>query len=43
MGERGFAGSIAGRLSDSVYVTGGIAGSTVRNSATGRVGMMFGF
>ncbi|MCB2079536.1 MAG: YadA C-terminal domain-containing protein, partial [Novosphingobium sp.] len=42
-GEQGFAGSIAGRVSDSVYVTGGIAGSTVGGSTTGRVGMMVGF
>ena len=41
-GEQGFAGSIAGRVTDSVYVTAGVAGAT-NGAATGRVGMMFGF
>ncbi|MDG2004356.1 MAG: YadA-like family protein, partial [Novosphingobium sp.] len=41
-GEQGFAGSIAGRVTDSLYVTAGVAGAT-RGSTTGRVGMMFGF
>ena len=41
-GEQGFAGSIAGRVTDSLYVTAGVAGAT-RGTATGRVGMMFGF
>ena len=41
-GEQGFAGSVAGRVTDSVYVTAGVAGAT-KGAATGRVGVMFGF
>ena len=42
-GEQGFAGSLVGRVSEEVYITGGIAGSTVRGSTTGRVGIAIGW
>lgn len=42
-GEQGFAGSVAARVADRVYISGGIAGSTAKNSTGGRVGVAFGF
>jgi trimeric autotransporter adhesin len=42
-GEQGFAASLAARVSDSFYLTGGVAASTEKGSATGRVGFMAGF
>jgi hypothetical protein len=42
-GEQGFAGSVTARVADKVYINGGIAGSTARNSTGGRVGVAFGF
>jgi hypothetical protein len=41
-GQQGFAGSVVGRLSQRIYVNAGVAGSTVRGSTTGRVGISFG-
>jgi hypothetical protein len=42
-GEQGFSGSAVARVTDSVWVSGGIAGSTVRGSTGGRVGVTFGW
>lgn len=42
-GQQGFSGSIAGRVSPNVYVTAGVAGSTVKGSTGGRVGVAVGF
>ncbi len=42
-GQQGFSGSLTARLSEKVYVSGGIAGSTARNTTGGRVGVAFGF
>lgn len=42
-GEQGFAGSVVVRAAPRVYVSGGFAGSTVRGSTGGRVGVAFGF
>lgn len=42
-GEQGFAFSIAGRVSDKVYLTAGVGGSTVSGSTGGRVGMAIDF
>ena len=41
-GQQGFSGSVIGRVSDKVYISGGIAGSTVKKSTGGRVGITFG-
>lgn len=41
-GQQGFAGSVVGRLSQRIYVNAGVAGSTMRGSTTGRVGISFG-
>ena len=42
-GEQGFSGAAVVRLAPRVYVSGGIAGSTVKGSTGGRVGVAFGF
>ena len=42
-GEQGFSGAAVGRLSKHVWVSGGFAGSTVKGSTGGRVGMTFGW
>jgi trimeric autotransporter adhesin len=42
-GQQGFSGSVIGRVSEKVYVSGGFAGSTVKGSTGGRVGVTFGF
>ncbi len=42
-GEQGFAGSVAARVAPRIYVSGGIAGSTAKNSTGGRVGVALGF
>lgn len=42
-GEQGFSGQLAIRAAPRVYVSGGIAGSTVKGSTGGRVGVAFGF
>lgn len=41
-GEQGFSGALVGRVAKRVYVNGGIAGSTVKGSTGGRVGIAFG-
>lgn len=42
-GEQGFSGVAVGRISERVWVSGGIAGSTVKGSTGGRIGMTFGW
>jgi trimeric autotransporter adhesin len=42
-GQQGFSGSLIGRVSEKVYVSGGFAGSTVKGSTGGRVGVTFGW
>ena len=42
-GQQGFSGSAVARLSERVWVSGGFAGSTVKGSTGGRVGMTFGW
>jgi trimeric autotransporter adhesin len=41
-GQQGFSAAIAGRVSEKVYITGGVAGSTVKGSTGGRIGIAFG-
>lgn len=41
-GKQGFSATVAGRIVERVYVTGGVAGSTVRGTTGGRVGLTFG-
>ena len=40
-GQQGFSGSAVARVSDKVYFNAGVAGSTVKGSTGGRVGMTF--
>ena len=42
-GEQGFAGGVTVRAAPRVYISGGIAGSTVKRSTGGRVGVAIGF
>ena len=42
-GEQGFSGTVAVRAAPRVYISGGFAGSTVKGSTGGRVGVAFGF
>lgn len=42
-GEQGFSGAVVVRAAPRVYVSGGFAGSTVRGSTGGRVGLAIGF
>jgi autotransporter adhesin len=42
-GEQGFAGSIAARLGERLYLSAGIAGSSAPESTGGRVGLAVGF
>jgi autotransporter adhesin len=42
-GQQGFSTAIVARVSDHVWVSGGIAGSTVRGSTGGRAGITFGW
>lgn len=42
-GEQGFSGAVVARVSDRVWVSGGVAGSTVRGSTGGRAGVTFGW
>lgn len=41
-GEQGFSGTVAARVAPKVYVSGGFAGSSVKRSLGGRVGVSFG-
>jgi len=42
-GEQGFSGAAVAKIDDHVWVSGGFAGSTVKGSTGGRVGMTFGW
>jgi hypothetical protein len=42
-GEQGFSGSIVTRVSDRIWLSGGVAGSSVRGSTGGRAGITFGW
>ncbi len=42
-GEQGFSGAITARAGERIYVSAGIAGSTVGDTTGGRVGVSFGF
>jgi autotransporter adhesin len=42
-GEQGFSGSAVARVTDRVWVSGGIAGSTVKGSTGARAGITFGW
>jgi hypothetical protein len=42
-GEQGFSSSVVGRMTDTIYLSAGIAGSTVGGTTGGRVGVTFGF
>jgi trimeric autotransporter adhesin len=42
-GQQGFAGGVVARVGRRVYVNAGVAGSTVRGSTGGRVGVAIGF
>jgi hypothetical protein len=42
-GEQGFSGSLVARVTNHVWVSGGVAGSTVRGSTGGRAGVTFGW
>lgn len=42
-GEQGFSGAVVVCASPRVYVSGGFAGSTLKGSTGGRVGVAFGF
>jgi trimeric autotransporter adhesin len=41
-GQQGFAGGIVARVAPKVYISGGIAGSSVQGSTGGRIGIAFG-
>ena len=42
-GQQGFSTSIVGRVTEGLYISGGITGSTVNGTTAGRVGVAFGF
>jgi len=42
-GAQGFSTSIVGKVTDRIYVSGAISGSTVENTTGGRVGVAIGF
>ena len=42
-GQQGFAGSLAGRVNDGVYVSAGVTGDTGSKQVGGRVAATFGF
>lgn len=41
-GEQGYSGVIVGRIAPKVYANVGVAGSSVKGSTTGRIGLAFG-
>jgi trimeric autotransporter adhesin len=41
-GSQGYSGSVAARVTPKIYISGGVAGSTVKGSTGGRVGISFG-
>jgi trimeric autotransporter adhesin len=42
-GQQGFSGSVVGRVSPKLYVSAGVAGSTIKGSTGSRIGIAFGF
>ncbi len=42
-GQQGFSAAAVARVTDQIWVSGGIAGSTVKGSTGGRAGVTFGF
>lgn len=42
-GQQGFSGAIVGRIAPKVYINAGVAGSTIKKSTGGRVGVTFGW
>ncbi len=42
-GEQGFSTSVVGRLTDNIYLSGSVAGSTVKSTTGGRIGLAIGF
>jgi hypothetical protein len=42
-GEQGFSAAAVARVTDNVWVSGGLAGSTVKGSTGGRAGVTFGW
>jgi hypothetical protein len=42
-GQQGFSGAIVGRVAPKVYINAGVAGSTIKKSTGGRVGVTFGW
>lgn len=42
-GQQGYSAALVGQLAPRIYANVGVAGSTVRGSSTGRVGIAFGF
>jgi hypothetical protein len=42
-GEQGFSAAAVAKVTERVYVSGGVAGSTVKGSTGGRVGVTFGW
>lgn len=42
-GEQGFSGSLAARVSDRLYVSAAVAGSSAPDSTGARVGIAIGF
>jgi len=42
-GEQGFSGAAVARVTDTVWVSAGVAGSTVKGSTGGRAGVTFGW
>lgn len=41
-GQQGFSISVAGQVGEKTYITAGVAGSTVKGSSGGRIGIAFG-
>ena len=42
-GQQGFSTAVVGRVTEGLYISGGITGSTVQGTTAGRVGLAFGF
>jgi hypothetical protein len=42
-GQQGFSGAIVSRVTDHIWASGGLAGSTIKGSTGGRLGMTFGW
>ncbi|WP_373476757.1 YadA-like family protein [Sphingorhabdus sp.] len=42
-GEQGFSGALVAQVKENIWISGGVAGSTVKRSTGGRVGISFGW